>query len=257
MSETNRVATHQDAEAIAQKLTKLEAECHELRTTVLRLEREKAQVLAHQSSVDAISTRFAVRFSAIEEELSTLANVYVASYQLSATFKLHDVIKHVRELLGQLVGARSHAVYLADNESQRLVCVASEGLLEGDVDDIPIEPLACNKRSPSLAVARTFATGIAFFADPGTAASKNPTACIPLRVDERVVGVIVVRDLLAQKSELLPVDFELFKLLSAHAGTAIYGAVLFEAQGGRLPSPQTLSSHFHAQPLATVDRNPR
>ncbi len=48
------------------------------------------------------------------------------------------------------------------------------------------------------------------------------TACIPLKLDETVVGAIAVFRLLPQKDGLAPVDHELFDLLASHAASALY-----------------------------------
>ena len=44
-----------------------------------------------------------------------------------------------------------------------------------------------------------------------------PAACLPMRFDDEAVGVIAVYALLPQKRRFVAVDFELFKMLGAHA----------------------------------------
>ncbi len=251
------------------RLDELEAESRELRAKVAGLERERALMLAHQTSVDALSTRFAVRFSAMEDELSMLANVYVASYQLSATFKLDRVLRHVHELLGQLIGSRAHAIFLVDDASRTLVCVASEGLASSPnaTLDLALDPPGSFTAGGGFGavIAGVLETGVSHFGERApVSAGTEPTACIALRADERMVGVIVVHALLAQKPGLVPVDFELFKLLSAHAGTAIYGAALYESAGGAVPPPNALCFRRAAAAATAVtsattqvDRNDR
>src|SRR5580704_5423488 len=78
------------------------------------LESEKSTLLSHVNEAEAISTRFLNRHAQIEEELSNLANLHVASWHLHSTLKLPLVVRHLRELLAQLVGARSFVLYLAD-----------------------------------------------------------------------------------------------------------------------------------------------
>src|SRR5450432_2698965 len=88
-----------------------------------RLEREKVALLSHITEAEAVSTRVTTRYSEMEEELSTLANLYVAGYQLHSTLHLPRVIKHIQELLQQLVGARTHAIYMSDPAAKELVLV--------------------------------------------------------------------------------------------------------------------------------------
>jgi len=60
-------------------------------------------------------------------------------------------------------------------------------------------------------------------------------------VEDDVVGVIVIYALLEQKKGFVAVDRELFKLLGAHAATALVGAQLFDKGGGTLPSLTALA----------------
>jgi GAF domain-containing protein len=48
------------------------------------------------------------------------------------------------------------------------------------------------------------------------------TACVPLKLQERVIGVIAVFQLLPQKARIEPVDRELFELLATAAAAALY-----------------------------------
>jgi len=60
-------------------------------------------------------------------------------------------------------------------------------------------------------------------------------AVVPLKVEERSVGVLADFATLEQKSRFLPVDFELFKLLGAHAGVALVCARLYAETGKQIP----------------------
>jgi len=56
------------------------------------------------------------------------------------------------------------------------------------------------------------------------------TACVPLKIGDRIIGAILVFRLLEHKQELQPVDHELFELLAVHASTALYCANLHDTQ---------------------------
>jgi GAF domain-containing protein len=203
-----------------------------------QLEREKQDLLSQFSAAEAVTTRFTNRYAEIEEELSNLANLYVASYQLHSTMKLPAVMKHLRELLAQLVGARAHAIYVADEKHRQLVPIASDGV---DVDRLPrvqiIEGATDESGGASGTIERVFLTGIPQInegplVDAGTDA---PAACVPMRIEDRAVGVIVIYEVLPQKERFVSVDFELFKMLAAHAATALAGAMLYTHDDGKLP----------------------
>jgi hypothetical protein len=92
----------------------------------------------------------------------------------------------------------------------------------------------------SAGIERAFLTGVLHVAEGEV--QRRPAACIPLDVEDRTVGVIVVNELLAQKPSFVTVDRELFKLLGAHAGGAIVAGYLYASGDARFPSPEMLRS---------------
>src|SRR5580658_5328538 len=91
------------------------------------LEREKSALLSHVHEAEAVSTRFLNRHAQIEEELSNLASLHVASYHLHSTLRLPLVVRHLKELLAQIVGARSYAIYVVNESMTELWPLAWEG----------------------------------------------------------------------------------------------------------------------------------
>jgi GAF domain-containing protein len=203
------------------------------------LEREKSRLLSTVTEQEEVTGRIVNRFAEIESELESFANLYVASFQLHQSLRLRTVVRHIRELLVQLVGARSLAVYFVDEEGHRLAPIASEGV---DVETLPTLALGDGAAEPldpvSAVIERAFLTGVPHVSE-GEVTSR-PVACLPMKVEDRTVGAIVVYDLLAQKSALVTVDRELFKLLAAHAGATIFGAYLYTSGDARLPAPESL-----------------
>ena len=201
------------------------------------LEKEKEILLSQFSQAEAVTNRFTARYSEIEEELANLANLYVASYQLHSTIRLPAVVQHLRELLAQLVGARSHAVYVVDEKKRTLIPVSADGV---ELDRLPRVQLVEAAESPKGGAAvleRVFLTGVPHIEEGGVAHTgfDAPAACLPMRIEERTIGVIIVYELLPQKERFVAVDFELFKMLAAHAATALVGAMLYAHSEGKLP----------------------
>ena len=64
---------------------------------------------------------------------------------------------------------------------------------------------------------------------------QHPAVVVPLHIASRVVGVLVIWDLLQQKNGLQDVDFELFNLLGGQAGAALQAAKLTAELAGRPP----------------------
>jgi GAF domain-containing protein len=204
------------------------------------LEREKNDLLDRVTTEAAISTRSLARYMEVEGDLSNLANLYVAGDQLHSTLDLSRVMTHMSELLEQLVGARAHAVYYFDEAGAALVAIGAHGVDRERIPRIPVpsSPRKADDPGPAHAIARAFVESSPVFdADVARCGLDRPVACIPLELDDRTVGVVVVYALLAQKTELTELDHELFRMLRAHASTAITGALLWAAAKGRLPSP--------------------
>jgi hypothetical protein len=202
-----------------------------------QLEREKARLLSTVHEQEEITSRVTNRFAEIESELESFANLYVASFQLHASLRARAVVKNVKETLVQLVGARSVAIYFTDQEGRRLTPILAEGV---ELDTLPVITVheGSSAGAAAAVIERTFLTGVPHMAEGDV--NSVPAACIPLHLEERVVGAIVVYALLGHKRRLIAVDRELFKLLGAHAGGVLVSAALWGAADGRLPTIETL-----------------
>ena len=193
-----------------------------------QLEREKEAIIAHVREVEAQSTRIEATTSEIETELASLANLYVASFQLHSTLSPRGAMRHIKELLAQLVGAESFVIYLHDKEPSVLAPIASQGIFSDPLTALPITPGPITDAFSN----RTVHIGNG---DPRMGTLAAPSAVVPLTIDDRVVGVIVILRTLQQKTSFVPVDHELFKLLGAQAVSALVAARLFSDHNRELP----------------------
>jgi len=224
------------------RAAELEAENHELRkrpssdrtlaqvmTKLDTLEKKKKDLASRFRHAAETSRVYEERADEIERELADLANLYVASHQLHSTLDVRAVARGIRELLQQLVGAKSFAVYILTDRAGELGPILWQGV---EASNLPLI------RSGQGIVGSALATGETFVAKAvtGPVGVESPLAVVPMRVDDRIVGVIVVFELLEQKREFVPVDFELFKLLGAHAATALVGARLYARGSARPPT---------------------
>jgi hypothetical protein len=235
-----------DNERLRKRLAELDRENAQLRVQlasddairdllrkIAQLESEKSALLSSFQAQEEATGRFTARFNEIETDLESFANLYVASYQLHSTLGWEAVVRHLKELLVQLVGARSIAIYLADEAGYALVPIASEGPRP------PIVTVHGDDKGDDAAggiagfVERSYLTGVEHVPEGEVHPdASNPAACVPIRFESEVVGVIVVYDLLPQKSAFVSVDRELFRLLGAHAGSALVAAELCTKAGG-------------------------
>jgi hypothetical protein len=197
----------------------------ELLVTIENLERERKSLLSRSDELERAFQQHEERHVEVENELNDLASLYVASFQLSGTLSIGRVVRHMCELLEQLVGAQSFVVYIVTPDGKRAIPVGSRG--QGHVNTLPTMSVEDG------AIGDVCLTGVARIADPMQPRSGGePIAILPLTFDSEVVGIIVISKLLPHKRGWVRVDEELFKLLSAHGATALIAANLYAKELG-------------------------
>jgi GAF domain-containing protein len=193
------------------------------------LEREKKSILSRYEEAEAASSKWVDQYTEVEGELANFANLYVASYQLHASLSFRTTLRQIKELLEQLVGASAFAVYLLKSDGRTLVPIVTEGIGKGHA--VTIDP-------DDGGIGEVFSTGVPQIerGDLSGGSLENPVALVPIKMEDKVVGVFAIFSTLEQKPRFLPVDFELFKLLGAHAAEALVCARLFADAGHQIPS---------------------
>jgi len=178
------------------------------------------------SELNAIKTEnidFAKKYVDIEEQNTSLANLYVASYQLHSTLDFAEVVRIVVEIVINLIGAEKLGVFLFDEETEQLECVAYEGLTEKERRSIIVGQ---GLQGKVAALGESY-----YITDEGkqrkAEKQDEPIACIPLKIRDRLIGVISIYRLLRQKDGFTSIDFKLFDLLAGHAATALYSSRLY------------------------------
>lgn len=201
----------------------------ELLAKIARLEAEKKELLSRFAAAEEASNAFDERRREFESEFANLANLFVASNQIHASMSPRGVTRRIKEVLAQLVGAESYAMYMVDNQNEELVPIASEG--------VPAERLvSVGTRGTRLGdVAQRGTAVVDEEVDSSVVNFDAPPAIVPLAIDDRVVGVIAIFSTLRQKTRFDTTDFELFKLLGQHAAAALVSASLFAKAERRIP----------------------
>lgn len=189
------------------------------------LRNENRGLLDELRFAEARNQSWAARHAEIEERHNDLANLYVASYQLHASYDPDEVVAAISEIVINLIGAEVFALYSCDTESGRLTPVACEG-----------RPLSS---FPALMVGTgiigaAVAEGTLYAAPPvtredGVHSESEPVAVIPLYVRGSALGAIALYKLFDQKSGLSELDRQLFDLLASHGATALLSSRLFPA----------------------------
>jgi len=207
-------------------------EVRKLQEKVAELEKEKAQILDRIRQVEEENVDFANRYVDIENENNMLANLYIASYQLHSTLDFAEVLQIITEIVINLIGAEEFAIMLLDEKVNRLQAVATEGMEKHEVPTIELGEGIIGQMAK---------TGENYFIDDMLNYQKDmtsPLVCIPLKIKEHVIGVIVIYALLEQKSRFAEVDYELFTLLAGHAATAIFSSKLYSESERKLNTIQ-------------------
>lgn len=220
-----RLRTHDVSEVQTEQSRKLSER-------IAELENDKKRLLEHMASVERENQDFATRYVEIEAENNNLANLYIASFQLHSTLDFREVLQIIIEIIINLIGAEEFAILVLDEKTHELNAVATEGIAR---EDIPPVKLGTG------VVGNVAETGESHFA-PDVAAYlrdiHDPMACIPLKIKDRVIGVIAIYKLLIQKKEFAPVDYELFTLLAGHAATAIFSSRMYSESERKLSTIQ-------------------
>lgn len=221
--------------------TRLVAEKMSLQERLLALREEHDRVQQEQSDlrrqlalIEAENQQFSFQYLEVESQNNNLANLYVASYQLHSTLDRDEVVDAIKEIVINLIGSEELAIYEMSPEGTALRLVGSFG----------IDPLAyATVPVGSGLIGKAAASGEAIYPAKGTPqAQATPresqlTACVPLKLENRVIGALAVFRLLPQKSGLETVDFELFNLLGTHAATALYLTRLHKEHASGVEAP--------------------
>ncbi len=202
----------------------------ELAVRIAGLESERANIIAQLRRVESENQHFAERYLEIEEENNNLANLYVASYQLHSTLDLEEVLRIVVEIVINLVGAETFAVYALDGESGELKVVASEGAAGAD---FPVWRLGDGAVGAAATAAETLCLGTESSDD-----LSQPMVVIPLHIQKQPIGAIAIFSLLQQKQGFTALDHELFNLLGGHAATSLFAARLYSQSERKLNTIQ-------------------
>ena len=211
---------------------KFGTESKKLLKRIGELEAEKEEILRRIRQIEEENQDFAARYVEIELENNNLANLYIASYQLHSTLDFKEVLQIIIEILINLVGGEEFALMLLDEKTNQVQAVATEGIAR---EDVPTVKMGVG------VIGQVAKTGENYFVDDVSAYVPdllNPMVCIPLKIKEHVIGVLVIYKLLLQKTKFTELDYELFTLLAGHAATAVFSSRLYSDSERKLSTIQ-------------------
>ncbi len=204
------------------------------------LEKERADLLRRFADTEAQENLFAARYAEIERENNNLASLYVAQTQLHSSHDVGEVLRVMVEILLNFVGARTFAIYLAD-ETGTLRALEAHAMA---LDEVPSFPAGEGVLGDVVTTGRvkTEAGAVTEARVPGR---DEPFVCFPLRADGSIVGAVAIWGFLVQKEYLVDVDRQIFDLLTSSGGHALEAALLATRarRSGNAPSRATYEAY--------------
>jgi len=177
---------------------------------------------------EALRARIESMKAAAEEQMANMASLYIAVNSLHAALDRTSVLSSVQDVVTTLIGSEEMAIFEADPDHRHLTLLASQGIESARYQDL---------RLGEGLIGTAATTGEAFIRPEGGSADRGGddaiTACIPMRLGQRVIGVITIFRLLPHKGGLNAVDLDLLDLLSSHAAIAL----LFTRLYGEMDHP--------------------
>ena len=182
----------------------------------LRAERGKLKHVLDEAL--AQNRRDIERSALVEQQCTSLANLYVATFKLHGSLERSEVLAAISEIVVNLVGCEHFGVFERSGEHLKLI------------GEFPSQPCPIkNLPAASGFVTDIFNTSGPWIAGrdplPSSPVPEDVTAVIPLRLRHELTGAVVLFNLLPQKGGSFgDVDIELMDLLTAHAATALYAS---------------------------------
>jgi diguanylate cyclase (GGDEF)-like protein len=176
--------------------------------------------------LDARSRELEKLHGTLEQQMIHLNTLTYFSSQLHRTVNLSDVYATIGDLAINYVGAeRFTTIFYANGEPSIYRSHAGNGEQLASHEDIPGSFMRLGEY--------VMRTGKPYFQEgereqPVPAgvlledAAERPVACVPLMIEEKPAGVLIVESLVPQKEHLAAHDYELLSLLAQEAALAIY-----------------------------------
>jgi hypothetical protein len=210
-----------EKESLEEDLSSLRVELDRRREEERTLQQQLAEIArANQESLD--------RYQEVVLQNASISSLYVATYRLHGRVDRESVLEAIQEVSANLIGCEELAVFVPDATGQRLRPLAAISL-----DRAALAPVALG--DGPIGTAAT--TREIYLSDsPDTTQSEaegGVSACVPLHLEGRLLGVVAFYRLLPQKFEgFSRLDVELMRLIATHGSIAFYCSRLREQTAG-------------------------
>jgi hypothetical protein len=183
-------------------------------------ERERLQ--QRISELEAANERLREEYGRAASQHAHVAGLLAAFHRLHSTLVREAVLDALDDILSGLLACEEAAAYELVGDPPQLALLAAFGVATESVPPLPDAVL------PAMRAGRLFVA-----ASYGAEAGLRPRACLPLRVDGRVVGAIALFRLADHKLGLTNADWEVLDVISTHAGTALMATRDLATDAGR------------------------
>lgn len=180
------------------------------------------------TEIEKKSQKFRRRYEDIEQYNMALSNVYIATNQLHSTLDFTAVVKMAEEILWNFVASPCFAIFLRDEKTGDLKLVGGQGI-DGRFPSGAVQPTGM--------MSDALQEGVSLFLEGLT--TGDPLACVPLKIEERVVGVVAVYEIEEHKGGLSDLDKELFELLANQTATAMTSSRVYSETVKKLKSMES------------------
>jgi hypothetical protein len=183
--------------------------------------------------VEADRDELLARLRDSEAQMGRLMTLYVATYQLHCTLNPEEVQSTIVDIVLNLLGAESFVLLLrpaGEPHYEMAIAHTADGVLPPGFEGSRYgggDPL----------VDATLTDGALMF---GPTDGSSALAAVPLRVQDVIVGALVIFKLLAHKQGFVNEDSELFDLIGAHAASALVASRVYAGMARKLRTLEEL-----------------
>ena len=192
-------------EAVDRRIVRLEDQVSLYQAEVTRLTEREAAARRRADELQAEYQQVAEREVAAGQRIGHLSMLLATAVQLHSAALPLDVLTVIKEIVANIIGSEDMGIYRRrpDGTLAFLDGIGTDSAGRGD----------------GLCTDALDGNGV-------LVSEESPVACVPLRFDNHVVGLIAIFRLLPQKPALEPNDLDLLELLGTHAGLALHHAEL-------------------------------
>ena len=187
-----------------------------LQSELAQLHEDRALLKSEVARLERHVSELAIEVATADEKVGDLQKLLLTAQRLNACADRAAVLDALRDIVITVMGADDFVILALDDDGSTLWPVVGFGPTGSGcgpllaTDDLVATTMRTGKRV--IAAGRH---------EAGGAARSEAVACVPLSAGPQMLGLLVLFSLLAHRSELRGVDFDLLDFLSAHAATAL------------------------------------